>query len=50
MREECKISRVAKKLAMSPQKVRRLVKRSSMVERGMVERRPEVAGVGKAGV
>jgi tetratricopeptide (TPR) repeat protein len=29
MREECKISRVAKKLAMSPQKVRRLVKRSS---------------------
>jgi tetratricopeptide (TPR) repeat protein len=38
MREECKISRVAKKLAMSPQKVRRLVKRSS------------VAGVlGKAG-
>ena len=30
MREECKISRVAKKLAMSPQKVRRLVKRSSM--------------------
>jgi len=30
MREECKISRVAKKLAMSPQKVRRLVKRSSV--------------------
>ena len=33
MREECKISRVAKKLAMSPQKVRRLVKRSSVAER-----------------
>ncbi|MGA7155621.1 MAG: tetratricopeptide repeat protein [Acidobacteriaceae bacterium] len=32
MREECKISRVAKKLAMSPQKVRRLVKRSSVME------------------
>jgi tetratricopeptide (TPR) repeat protein len=32
LREECKISRVAKKLAMSPQKVRRLVKRSSAVE------------------
>ena len=30
MREECKISRVAKKLAMSPQKVRRLVKLSSI--------------------
>jgi tetratricopeptide (TPR) repeat protein len=29
LREECKISRVAKKLSMSPQKVRRLVKRSS---------------------
>jgi tetratricopeptide (TPR) repeat protein len=43
MREECKISRVAKKLAMSPQKVRRLVKRSSMA--GM-----PVAGLGKAGV
>jgi tetratricopeptide (TPR) repeat protein len=34
LREECKISRVAKKLAMSPQKVRRLVKRSSVVEGG----------------
>ncbi len=30
MREECKISRVARKLAMSPQKVRRLVRRSSV--------------------
>jgi len=43
MREECKISRVAKKLAMSPQKVRRLVKRSSMAG-------APVAGLGKAGV
>ena len=41
MREECKISRVAKKLAMSPQKVRRLVKRSSLGERG--------AGIGRLG-
>jgi len=40
MREECKISRVAKKLAMSPQKVRRLVRRSSVAG---------VAGLGKAG-
>jgi tetratricopeptide (TPR) repeat protein len=39
LREECKISRVAKKLAMSPQKVRRLVKRSSVS-----------GGLGKAGV
>ena len=43
MREECKISRVAKKLAMSPQKVRRLVKRSSVA--GV-----QAAGLGKAGV
>ncbi len=43
IREECKISRVAKKLAMSPQKVRRLVKRSSMAG-------APVAGLGKAGV
>ena len=40
LREECKISRVAKKLAMSPQKVRRLVKRSSMSG-------ASVAGLGK---
>ncbi len=33
LREEKKISRVAKKLAMSPQKVRRLVKRSAAAER-----------------
>ena len=32
MREERKISRVAKKLAMSPQKVRRLVKQTSVAE------------------
>ncbi|MFP5267315.1 MAG: tetratricopeptide repeat protein [Acidobacteriota bacterium] len=32
MREECKISRVARKLSMSPQKVRRLVRRSSLAE------------------
>ena len=43
MREECKISRVAKKLAMSPQKVRRLVKRSSVAG-------APVAGLGKAGL
>ena len=43
MREECKISRVAKKLAMSPQKVRRLVKRSSVAG-------APVAGLGKSWV
>ena len=44
LREECKISRVAKKLAMSPQKVRRLVKRSSEVGNGQSPAPQEIAG------
>jgi tetratricopeptide (TPR) repeat protein len=44
LREDKKISRVAKKLAMSPQKVRRLVKRSAAADRA-----PGGAGTKKTG-